>query len=162
MKDSNQVNIYEIFGTLNFKYIIDVIESPILFSKISNKYIDLKECCLGRKIENSDNFNAKQIFLDNRTQLSKVSRQINAQNDMLIIFNLFKIFTSQKGYIDYFEEIDFLTPDIYFDAVFKEDNNHEFLCLKVNEQGKNLLYRYQDVFKQLFEMKSIPQDGIQI
>lgn len=160
MTDNSQVNLYEVFDILNFKYIVDIIEKPIPLNKIA---VDLKESHLGRPLVDSDFVKAKQSFLDNRTQLTKICHQIDHQNEMLLIFNLFKIFVSQKGYIDYYEEFDFLTPKMYFDVSFKNtENNEDYLYIKMNEQGKNKLYCYQSFFKQLLELNSIPKDGIQI
>lgn len=155
-------NIYEIFNVLNFESIINIVEQPILFKKVSNKYIELKECYLGRPLKLEDNFDAKNVFLNTRSQLSFVCNQIDSQNEMFFVYNLFKIFISQQGYENYFDELDFLAPESYFNIEFKVLDNQEYICLKIKEQGKNQLYRSQNLFKQLFEIKSIPIEGIQI
>lgn len=159
---ANNYNIYEIFNVLNFDTIISIIEKPIPFKKVSNKYIELKECYLGRPLTKDDNFDSKQMFLDTRNQLSAVCNQIDSQNEMFFVYNLFKIFISQKGYKNHFDELDFLSPDMYFNVEFKNIDNREYICLKITEKGRGHLYHSQNLFKQLFEIKSIPMDDIQI
>lgn len=145
------MEILEIFNLINFDKLIKTIETPILFNKISSRFIMNQEWYLGRPLSSTDNFCSKKSFLLNREKLS----ELYFRTDESFLLNIFYVYCYQIGLFTDSDQLDFHVSTKIFEVSFIQQDKNEYICFKLNEDSKNLLYQNSNFFKELCDIKNI-------